>query len=57
MSKGTGNIKSNIPLVNTIAFRSLMAFALAFFVVLFGGAIFMISNQLNLVKKEAQEQK
>ena len=56
MSKGTGNIKSNIPLVNTIAFRSLMAFALAFFVVLFGGAIFMISNQLNLVKKEAQEQ-
>jgi len=54
MSKG--NISSNIPLVNTIAFRSLMAFTLAFFVVLVGGAIFVISNQLDDVQKEAKEQ-
>jgi len=50
-SKGNTN---NIPLVNTIAFRSLILFTIVFFVTLAGGAIIITSNQLREVREEAE---
>ena len=55
MTKSNGNI-SNIPLVNTIAFRSLIAFTLVFFVTLAGGAIILTSNQLQEEREVAKSQ-
>ena len=55
MAKSNGNI-SNIPLVNTIAFRSLIAFTLVFFVTLAGGAIILTSNQLQEEREVAKSQ-
>jgi len=53
MTKSNGNI-SNIPLVNTIAFRSLIAFTLVFFVTLAGGAIILTSNRLQEEREGAK---
>ena len=55
MAKSNGNI-SNIPLVNTIAFRSLIAFTLVFFVTLAGGAIILTSNRLQEEREGAKSQ-
>lgn len=55
-SKESNQIDTHIPVVNSIAFRSMVAFAIAFFVTLVGGGSFLLSNQMDTVRDEASKQ-
>lgn len=46
----------NIPVFNTIAFRSMVAFALIFFLTLVFGGFFLISNQAETIRDETRKQ-
>ncbi len=55
-SKDSRQIDTHIPVVNSIAFRSMVAFAIVFFVTLVGGGSFLLSNQMGTVREEASKQ-
>lgn len=49
------NFTKRIPLRNTIAFRSLVSFALAFFIVLAFSGSYLVSQQLRSIRDESHE--
>mgnify|MGYP002621629068 CR=1 FL=1 len=55
MTRSNGS-RNNIPIINTIAFRSILAFSIVFFVALLGGTLILTSNQLRDIKEDAKRQ-
>ena len=56
-TKPNDKIQSNIPFVHTIAFRSMIVFAMVFFIILAGGGIFLVYAQMNSFQKNASKEK
>ena len=53
----SGEIHSHIPIIHTIAFRSMVVFAAVFFLTLAVGGIFLISSQMKNFQETASKEK